>query len=55
MAVLDETIQCFVPDRGSSIRDVLLDSGGVLTGMLLLYLGHTILKKRKTNITIFGG
>ena len=48
-ACIDETIQCFVPDRGSSIRDVLLDSGGVLTGMLLLYLGHTILKKRKTN------
>lgn len=55
VAALDETIQCFVPDRGSSIRDVLLDSGGVLTGMLLLYLGYTILKKRKTNITIFGG
>ena len=48
-AAIDETIQCFVPDRGPSVRDVLLDSSGVLTGMLLLILGHTLLKKRKTN------
>ena len=45
-AALDETIQCFVPGRGPAVKDVLLDSSGVLTGMLLLYLGHTILKKR---------
>lgn len=47
-AAVDETIQRFVPGRFSSIKDVLLDSAGVLTGMLLLYLGHTILKKRIT-------
>ena len=46
-AVTDETIQLFVPNRGPGIADVLLDSCGVLTGMLFLYLGHTILKKRK--------
>lgn len=45
-AALDETIQCFVPGRGPSVTDVLLDCGGVLTGMLLLRLGHALLKTR---------
>lgn len=40
-AAVDETIQRFVPDRGPSIWDVCLDSCGVLTGIVLLYLGHT--------------
>ena len=46
-AATDETIQRFVPGRGPSIWDVLLDCSGVLTGMLLCYLVHTILKQRK--------
>lgn len=54
-AALDETIQCFVPGRGPAVKDALLDSGGVLTGMFFIYLGHTILKKRKTNSHNFGG
>jgi len=45
-ACVDETIQRFVPDRGPSVKDVLIDASGVLTGMLLLYLGHTIRKRR---------
>ena len=40
-ACIDETIQMFVPARGPGIRDVLIDSSGVITGMLILYLGHT--------------
>lgn len=44
-AAVDETIQCFVPGRGPGIADVLLDSSGVLTGMLLCFLGHTLLKR----------
>ena len=48
-ACVDETIQRFVPDRGPSIRDVGIDSCGVLTGMILLYLGHTYLKKKTVN------
>lgn len=47
-ASIDETIQRFVPDRGPSLRDVCIDSCGVLTGLFLLYLGHTYLKKRST-------
>lgn len=46
-ACVDETIQVFVPDRGPSIWDVLLDSCGVASGMLLLYLGHTYYTKKK--------
>ena len=43
-AVADETIQRFVPGRNSSSLDVLLDSSGVLTGMLVIYLGYTLKK-----------
>ena len=46
-ACIDETIQCFVPGRGPGIRDVAIDSCGVLAGMALLYLGHTYFEKRK--------
>lgn len=46
-AATDETIQIFVPDRGPSVRDVALDSCGVLTGMILLCLGHSYFVKRK--------
>ena len=44
-ACVDETIQIFVPDRGPSVRDVALDSSGVLAGMILLHLGHTYYKR----------
>lgn len=45
-ACIDETIQAFVPDRAPRLFDVCIDSCGVLTGIALLYLGHTYLKKR---------
>ena len=50
-AAVDETIQRFVPGRNSSALDVLLDSSGVLTGMLLIYLGYT-LRKRENHYSI---
>lgn len=40
-ACIDETIQIFVPERGPGIKDVCLDTCGVLFGMFLLYVGHT--------------
>ncbi|MBQ7000535.1 MAG: VanZ family protein [Oscillospiraceae bacterium] len=46
-ACMDETIQRFVPGRGPSVRDVVIDSSGVLTGLILLYLGHTYCKYRR--------
>ena len=48
-ACMDETIQIFVPDRGPGIRDVCIDSAGVLTGIVLILLGHTYFKRRSTN------
>ena len=41
-ACMDETIQMFVPDRGPAIRDVTIDTCGVLTGMILLLLAHNL-------------
>lgn len=47
-ACIDETIQIFVPGRGPGIRDVCIDVGGVVTGMILLYVGHTCFKKKQS-------
>lgn len=44
-ASIDETIQRFVPGRGPSFWDVLIDTSGVLTGIIFLFLGHTVSKK----------
>lgn len=45
-ACVDETIQRFVPDRGPSLRDVGIDTCGVLTGMILLLIGHYLLTRK---------
>ena len=52
-ACVDETIQRFIPDRGPSIKDVGIDSMGVILGISLLCLGYTIHQKKKQNH--FGG
>ena len=52
VASVDETIQRFVPDRGPSIRDVCIDSAGVLTGIILLWFGHHYLKKRSAKLSL---
>ena len=46
-ACVDESIQLFVPDRGPGLRDVGIDTCGVLTGMILLSIGYDCLCKRK--------
>ncbi len=46
VASVDETIQRFVPDRGPSIKDVLIDTSGVLLGMIFLLVGYTVCKKK---------
>ena len=45
-AVVDESIQLFTPDRGPSLTDVWIDTSGVVTGMMLLLLGHHLMKKK---------
>ena len=47
-ACIDECIQIFAPGRAPRVTDVLLDSCGVLTGVLLIALGHTVFKKNNT-------
>lgn len=42
----DETIQRFVPGRCCSVKDMAIDCAGVLTGMILLCLGHAYFKGR---------
>lgn len=37
-AVLDESHQYFIPDRGPDVIDVYIDSTGALTGVLLMSL-----------------
>ena len=46
-ACVDETIQIFVPGRVSSLRDVCIDSCGVLLGVILLTFGHYCMCKKK--------
>ena len=47
VAVIDETIQRFVPGRGPSARDVLIDSAGVLLGLCILVFGYKFIKRHK--------
>ncbi len=51
-ASVDETIQRFVPDRGPSVKDVCIDSAGVLTGIILLWTGYHYLKRRFTKLSL---
>lgn len=46
-ACVDETIQRFVPGRGPSLKDVAIDAGGVLTGVLLICLGYAWCKRKR--------
>lgn len=46
VACIDETIQAFVPGRAPRLLDVCIDSLGVVTGIVLILLGHTYLKKK---------
>lgn len=50
-AATDEFHQLFVPGRSGQIRDVLIDSSGVLAGLLVIYLVMWIRKcKRHKNV-----
>jgi len=51
-ASVDETIQRFVPDRGPSVRDVCIDSAGVLTGIILLWIGYAVCQKRSAKLSL---
>ena len=46
-AAIDETIQLFSPDRGPSIKDVGIDTCGVITGIAVLTLLHWLFTRKK--------
>lgn len=46
-ACIDETIQIYVPGRGSSLLDVWLDTAGFTAGAAVIAAGYAIVKKRK--------
>ena len=46
-ACIDETIQIYVPGRGSSLLDVWLDAAGFTAGAAVIAAGYAIVKKRK--------
>ena len=48
-ACIDETIQVYVPGRGSSLLDVWIDTAGFATGLLIAMLGHRIRTKHNRN------
>jgi len=47
-AITDEIHQYFVSERSSEIRDVLIDTGGVITGILITIAVIKLVEKAKT-------
>lgn len=45
-ACVDETIQCFVPGRGPGIKDVGIDTLGVILGIVIIYFSRKIKKSQ---------
>ena len=45
-ACIDETIQCFVPERGPSLKDVGIDTTGVILGIVIIYIICQIKKSK---------
>ncbi len=46
-ACVDETIQLFIAGRGSSLKDVWIDTAGAAAGILILLIGHHYIKNKK--------
>lgn len=46
VAALDETLQLMVPGRGAQLRDVGIDCGGVVTGILIAVFILRLFRKR---------
>lgn len=46
-AMTDELHQHFVPGRSGEIKDVLLDTSGVITGIIIVWLVISVIQKRK--------
>lgn len=44
-AIADESIQRFVPGRSGQIRDVLIDTAGVLAALVFLWLARQVMRR----------
>lgn len=49
-ACIDETIQCFVPGRGPGLKDVGIDTLGVVLGIVLISLTDHIRKHKSKHL-----
>lgn len=49
-AALDECIQLFVPDRGPAVKDVGIDTLGILLGIVIISLAQAIKYKKIKNL-----
>ena len=49
VALIDEGIQRFVPGRGASLGDVLIDTLGYLFGLVLIFVLLLLIQRRKKN------
>ena len=49
VACLDETIQCFVPGRGPGLKDVGIDTLGIILGVVIISLIQFLIGKKLTN------
>ena len=47
VAVIDESIQLLATGRGAQVQDILLDTAGSLTGLLLIWGISWILRKKR--------
>lgn len=50
LAALDETHQFFVPGRSAELRDVIIDSVGIFTGLLVFKVFYVIINKVKEKV-----
>ena len=50
VAAADETIQIFVPDRGPALKDVGIDTAGVLLGIVIITLVQHFKKLEETKL-----
>ena len=49
-AAIDETIQLFIPLRGPSVKDVGIDTAGVILGIVIITLSIVIKKKKQNKL-----
>ena len=50
-AISDEIHQSFIPGRSAQLTDVLIDTSGVIFGIVLVLLIYTLIKKKRLKTT----